>query len=105
MPIWNSCPVCQRAGGAITITKGNGVPAQLCSDECAKVYIMRPEKLDFNEKAAVAAGGQAAGAYLESIGKTDLATLTEPQWLRFCETLFAETCADLRRQADDCIPF
>lgn len=32
-------------------------------------------------------GGQAAGAYLDEIGKTDLAFLTEDEWRRFCTTL------------------
>lgn len=32
-------------------------------------------------------GGQAAGAYLDEIGKTDLAYLTEDEWRRFCTTL------------------
>ena len=105
MMIWQSCPVCRRAGGAVTIAKCSSAPVQLCSDECAKVYIMRPHKLDFNEKAAALKGGEAAGAYLESIGKTDLASLTAPEWATLCETVFLEACADLRRQADDCIPF
>ena len=33
-----------------------------------------------NEHAAMAAGGDAAGAYLESLGKSDLAALTTPEW-------------------------
>ena len=104
--IWHSCPVCRRAGGAFAISEPNGPIAHLCSIECAKVYIMRkPQPLDFNEKAACLAGGSAAGAYLESIRKTDLATMTEAEWSTFCETLFRETCNDLRRQADDIIPF
>lgn len=103
--IWQSCPVCRRAGGAVTISKGSSLAVQLCSDECAKVYIMRPQALEHNEKQACLKGGEAAGAYLESIGKTDLATLSPAQWATFCETVFFETCADLRRQADDAIPF
>lgn len=33
--------------------------------------------------------GDAAGAYLDEIGKTDLATLTAQQWDTFCEKLTA----------------
>ena len=33
-----------------------------------------------NEQAAMAAGGDAAGAYLESLGRFDLATLSQPEW-------------------------
>lgn len=57
------------------------------------------------EKTAIEAGGAAGGAYLESIGKTDLATLTAAEWATFCAALFEATCADLRRQADDWVPF
>ncbi len=102
------CPVCRRAGGAVTIQmgrEGGGVMAQLCSPECAKVWIMRGEATKDNERLASTRGGEAAGAYLEGIGKTDLAALTVQEWDRFCETLFRETCGEMARLADDGIPF
>jgi hypothetical protein len=34
-----------------------------------------------NEEAAMQAGGEAAGAYLESLGKSDLAQLAVDEWL------------------------
>lgn len=107
MMIGAPCPVCRRAGGAITVTFAgqSSPPAHLCSPECARIFMTRPADLDFNEKAAVAKGGEAAGAYLEQIGITDLARLSETQWETFCQTLFSATCADLQRQADDEIPF
>ena len=33
-----------------------------------------------NEMQAMTVGGQQGGAYLESIGKSDLAALTETEW-------------------------
>ena len=36
---------------------------------------------------AVKAGGEKAGAYLDSIGKTDLAQLNAAQWDMFCQVL------------------
>jgi hypothetical protein len=35
--------------------------------------------------AAIEAASAPAGAYLDSIGKTDLATFTEGEWYRFLE--------------------
>lgn len=37
------------------------------------------------EKEALTLAGQEAGGWLESIGKTDLAQLTEAEWLMFLE--------------------
>ena len=42
---------------------------------------------DAHEIAAIAAAGPLAGEYLESIGKTDLATLSEAEWLAFLEVV------------------
>lgn len=66
---------------------------------------MKSRPQDHNESQALDKGGDAAGRYLDSIGKSDLAALTPIEWRKFCHTLFVETCADLRRQADDWIPF
>jgi hypothetical protein len=38
-----------------------------------------------NEAAAMTVGGQIGGEYLESMGKSDLATLTETEWDRFID--------------------
>ena len=40
----------------------------------------------FEIKAALI-GGQYAGEYLDSIGKTDLAKLTKQEWERFCSVM------------------
>jgi hypothetical protein len=98
------CDVCRRAGGAVTINS-HGKLAMLCSNECAKAYIMRGDHLKPDEAKAALKGGEAAGAYLDSIGKTDLAKMTEGEWRTFCGELFRGACEELRRQADDEIPF
>lgn len=98
------CEICKRSGGAVSINS-YGSFLQFCSHECAKAWIMRGEHLKPNEANAALAGGAAAGAYLDSIGKTDLATMTEAEWRTFCGELFRAACEDLRKQADDEIPF
>jgi hypothetical protein len=98
------CPVCRRAGGAITIHRGDGTMDQYCSRECAVQHLRKPD-LQVSEKLALRAGGEAAGTYLERIGKTDLAKLTLTEWETFCATLFGATCDAMRKAADDEIPF
>lgn len=99
------CPVCRRAGGAVTVSSG-GQYAQLCSETCAQIYLrIGPVSSDATEEKAIVKGGQAAGEYLERIGKTDLATLSIEEWQTFCLTMFRETCAEMQRIADDEIPF
>lgn len=40
-----------------------------------------------NEIAAIEAGGAYGGQYLDSLGKTDLASLSEDEWLTFVESI------------------
>lgn len=42
---------------------------------------------DEHETAAIEAAGEFGGEYLESIGKTDLATMTVEEWLAFVEAI------------------
>lgn len=98
------CPVCRRSSGAVTLDIAGRGMTRLCSTDCAEVWMNRQPQ-NHNEKAALIAGGEAAGAYLDSIGKSDLAALTPSEWSAFCTALFEATCADLRRQASDWTPF
>lgn len=52
-----------------------------------------------NERAAVIEGGKAGGEYLESIGKTDLVTLTQAEWDIFVEAVVTGYCDHLRALA------
>ena len=52
-----------------------------------------------NEQAAMAAGGDAAGAYLESLGRSDLATLSQPEWRQLIEIVVTGYCDTLRELA------
>ena len=52
-----------------------------------------------NETAAMANGGQLGGEFLESIGASDLATLTEAEWARFIEAVVTGYCDHLRALA------
>lgn len=52
-----------------------------------------------NEMQAMSVGGQYGGEYLESIGKSDLATLTEAEWDRFLDAVITGYCDQLRALA------
>lgn len=52
-----------------------------------------------NETAAMVEGGKAGGAFLDSLGKTDLALLTEKEWDTFVEAIITGYCDHLRELA------
>ena len=52
-----------------------------------------------NERQAMTVGGQQGGEYLESLGKSDLATLTEAEWDRFIDAVVTGYCDHLRELA------
>ena len=52
-----------------------------------------------NEAEAMIVGGHQGGAYLESLGKSDLATLTETEWDRFIDAVVTGYCDHLRELA------
>ena len=52
-----------------------------------------------NESEAMTVGGQMGGEYLESIGKSDLTTLSETEWDRFIDAVVTGYCDHLRELA------
>lgn len=52
-----------------------------------------------NEKAAFVHGGDMGGDYLDSIGKTNLQTLSREEWLTFVEAVVTGYCDHLREVA------
>lgn len=52
-----------------------------------------------NEMQAMTVGGHQGGEYLESIGKSDLACLTETEWGCFIEVVVTGYCDHLRTLA------
>lgn len=97
------CGVCRRRA-----TTGLGWAGQqgrpimwLCDDPiCGQlartVYEMPKLKLDAFEEAARDDAGEMAGAYLDSIGKTDLATLTGEEWATLLHQVIVGFEAGLR---------
>ena len=52
-----------------------------------------------NEMQAMSVGGQYGGEYIESIGKSDLATLAETEWDCFLDAVVTGYCDHLRELA------
>ena len=78
------------ASGAKTVDQ----IAFCCDDpECLHIakdtYGMRQSEFRRLDAMATDDGGQKAGAYLESIGKSDLASLSTEEWEQFCREMIA----------------
>lgn len=79
-------------------------PRWLCDDprcihSASKAYGMPTIEQRKHAAEALEVGGQAAGAYLEEIGKTDLAEMTPDEWHTFLERFVAARAEHLRRLA------
>lgn len=71
-----------------------------------KADVMSKGTRDVYEQRALKVGGEAAGAYLDSIGKTDLADLDEVQWMSFLRKMFDAYSHELSKQIEaDEAPF
>jgi hypothetical protein len=84
------CGVCQRqaAGVGYVPPKKDGPILWLCKNEdCLElgrhVFHMTQSKLSFHERNSLIDAGSEAGAYLEQLGKFDLAELSESEWFNF----------------------
>jgi len=72
---------------------GSRNPPMWACDACIQagiiqeLYHMTDKALTLYEARALAAGGNDAGSYLDSIGKTDLATLEQTEWTFFLSTI------------------
>ena len=69
-----------------------------CHAAAKKVYAMPKEMLDAYEIGSALEAGADAGAYLEGIGKTDIATLDAGEWREFLRRLFVGYELALRRK-------
>ena len=78
-----------------------------CIDIAAEVYRMKPEQLTKIENdAAISGGGRALGEFLDHIGKTDLATMTEVEFAMACQEMVKGYSARLHELLkDEAVPF
>jgi hypothetical protein len=78
----------------------NGVRSKL-----PRIYHMSRKALDDYERRALEDGGNAGGSYLDEIGKTDLATLTEEEWATFWRLGFVAYADSMRDIVSREVPY
>lgn len=66
----------------------------VCDDpECLQLakdsYAMKQDQFSRIESMAAGKGGEEGGAFLDDIGKTDLASLSPDEWFEFCRRIVA----------------
>lgn len=61
---------------------------------------MSDEAFDEFEISAIEAAGDEAGAYLDDLGKTDLANLTPDEWRHFLRTFLRAFETNVRRRVE-----
>ncbi|MGU3417670.1 DUF6511 domain-containing protein [Methylobacterium sp. D54C] len=98
------CGVCRRrANTGFGWAGQQGKPVLwMCDDPACQqvakvVYAMPTLELDAYEQKARDEAGEMAGAYLDSLGKTDLASLTAEEWATFLHQVIVGFEASLRR--------
>lgn len=82
-------------------------PVPACSMACLDIVTRKHGKMQINvdERRAVAAASPAIGAWLEQVGKTDLATMSEAEWLGFLGHVYGSICAETRKIWENEVPF
>ncbi len=61
--------------------------------------------LNVDEMRAVSTASSAIGEWLDALGKTDLAQMTEGEWLGFLAHVYASVCAEVRKIWENEVPF
>ena len=97
------CAVCRREARGfgfdpLLARRLRGKRAVACSMQCLHIVAEANGMIDAtpNERAAMQAGGELGGEYLDSIGKTDLSALTPEEWHAFIEAVVTGFCDYLR---------
>ncbi len=62
-------------------------------------------QLNVDEMRAVSTASSAIGEWLDALGKTDLAQMTEGEWLGFLAHVYASVCAEVRKVWENEVPF
>lgn len=92
-----ACAVCEGQAADVTVGRFHLCNDPRCADVAKSWLGRQADGSTYWESEAVKSGGKAAGKYLESIGKYDLASLTPDQWEKFCGTMVSGFRVELRR--------
>ncbi len=82
-------------------------PVHACSMTCLDIATRRKGQMKANidEQRAIAATSPAIGAFLENLGKSDLAVLTPQEWLAFLTHAYVTVCAEVSKIWENEVPF
>ena len=98
------CGVCGRQHHNLGYSPNDRAPALWVCEDCIpyarKVYHMPDTEFSLYEKRALERAGEIAGAYLDDIGKTDLAALTAEEWAEFWRRGVHGFAENIRAQVD-----
>jgi hypothetical protein len=103
------CAICGRAGRGFGWFDPNGgkVTYRACSMQCVDIIIRRFPVIDPTEHeiSALLEASQPAGEYIEALGRTDMATWSNDEWMTFLEITVTAYTDALRKLADNAVPF
>lgn len=101
------CPVCHRAARGFGFSPhlariGPGMDLWLCSRACQDIAVRNRGMVNptEHEVAAMQAAGEQAGEYLESIAKTDLAVMSDDEFMTMIEVIVTGFTDKLRELED-----
>ncbi len=104
-----SCFVCRRRADGLGVMKGNriGWLCQQCADGGYGTRTIRMPVREFDRYEAGAlrrAADGRAGAYLDSLGRTDLADLHPQEWQHVCRLIIEDFGEGIRAEVGEPIP-
>ena len=105
------CAICRRDargfGFAPHLIRVRAPSVKLCSMRCQDIAARLKGMIDPNthELNALAAAGNAGGAYIESLAKTDLAQFSAQEWATLVEVIVTAFQDHLRNAYADDPPF
>ena len=110
-----SCAVCGRATIGLAYQKPshdrfNKPPKRrACSMRCLDILFVKGGdvfQLHHFENQAIDAASDAAGEYLEKIGRSDLAQLSQEEWRALLQIIFVRSTATIQRLTEEgAVPF
>jgi hypothetical protein len=106
-----TCFICKRRHDNLGVAPHERATIKWICWECLpnvnaqKAYHMPKRQLDDYERRALEDGGNAGGEYLDSIQKTDLASLDEDEWAAFLSRVLTGYADSMREIVSREIPY
>lgn len=111
-PLIGVCFICKRRHDNLGWSPSERHPVKWICWPCLearpnlqKVYHMARRALDEYERRALEDGGNAGGEYLDSLGKTDLASLSEEEWREFLGLVLRGYAESMREIVSREVPY